>query len=127
MYFTIPGCDDGQVRLEAWELDTDTFVKISSIRIFDKDAKLLYSIDCPQKDYLLYVENHGDKHLASEFVKDDSYYLTLDFAKLLDGKFNPTTTYILEVRAECDSPQPSQIADFKVLQSDCSKNLNRSN
>ncbi|MGN0507503.1 MAG: serine hydrolase [Lachnospiraceae bacterium] len=109
MYFTIPGCDDGQVRLEAWELDTDTFVKISSIRIFDKDAKLLYSIDCPKKDYLLYVENHGDKHLASEFVKDDSYYLTLDFAKLLDGKFDPATTYILEVRAECDSPQPSQI------------------
>ena len=55
------------------------------------------------------MENHGEKRLASEFIKDDSYYLILDFANLLGDRFNPDDTYILEVRAECDSPQASQI------------------
>lgn len=109
MYFTVPGCDDGRVRLEAWELDTDTFVKIFSIKIYDKDANQLYSFDCPANKYLLYVENHGEKRLASEFIQDDSYYLILDFAKLLGERFKPDDIYIVEVRAECDSPQASQI------------------
>ena len=109
MYFTIPGCDDGKVRLEAWELDTDTFVKITSIKIFDKNAKELYSFPCSTNKYLLYVENHGEKRLAREFINDDSYYLTLNFAEILGEQFDPATTYILEVRAECDSPRASQI------------------
>ena len=110
MYFTIPGCDDGQVRFEAWELNTDTFVKITSMKIFDKNALELYSFAVPSSNkYLLYVENHGEKRHAGEFVKDGSYSLTLDFATLLGEQFDPAATYILEVRAECDSPQASQI------------------
>ena len=109
MYFTIPGCDDGKIRLEAWELDSDTFVKISSIKIFDKDAKELYSFAASTDRYLLYVENHGKKRHACEFIEDDSYYLSLDFAEMLGKCFDPTATYILEVRAECDSEKASQI------------------
>ena len=114
MYFTIPGCDDGKVRLEAWETDTDTFVKITSLRIFDTKAKELYSISAPapscnSTEYLLYVENHGEQRHAHEFIKDDSYYLALDFAEILGERFDPDATYILEVRAECDSPYASQI------------------
>ena len=109
MYFTIPGCDDGQIRLEAWEMDTDTFVKVTSMKIFDKEAKELYSFPVPASNYLLYVENHGEKRHACEFIKDNSYYLTLDFAEILGEQFDPAATYILEVRAECDSPNASQI------------------
>lgn len=109
MYFTVPGCDDGQIKLEAWELDTDTYVKLTSIKLFDKDAKELYSFPRHENGYLLYVENHGEKQLASDFITDDSYYLTLDFAKVLGNLFDPSSTYILEVRAECDSPLASQI------------------
>lgn len=109
MYFTIPGCDDGQIKLEAWEMDTDTFVKITSIKIFDKEAKELYSFPHRSNKYLLFVENHGEKQHACEFLQDDSYYLALNFAELFGGRFDPTATYILEVRAECDSPNASQI------------------
>lgn len=109
MYFTIPGCDDGRIKLEAWELDTDTFVKLTSIKIFDREAKELYSFPRPENGYLLFVENHGEKRLASDFIKDDSYYLTLDLEKILEKDFDPNATYILEVRAECDSPEASQI------------------
>lgn len=109
MFFTIPGCDDGKVRLEALEMDTHTFVKISSLKIFDKDAKDLHSFPCSKGEYLLYVENQAEKQHACEFIKDDSYYLTLDFAKILGSRFDPTATYILEVRAECNFPKASQI------------------
>lgn len=109
MYFTIPGCDNGLVRLEAWELDTDTTVKLTSLKIFDKEAKELYSFPCSNNNYLLYVENHGEKRQASDFIKDDSYYLLLDLTKILEKQFDPLATYFLEVRAECDSPKASQI------------------
>lgn len=109
MYFTIPGCDDGKVRLEAWELDTNTFVKITSVKIFDKDAKELYSFPRLKNEYLLFVENHGEKRHASEFIADDSYYLPLDFAEILGNQFDPAATYLLEVQAECDSERASQI------------------
>ena len=109
MYFTIPGCDDGQVCLEAWELDKDTSVKIKSMRIYDKDARELYSFTCPENNYLLFMENHGEKRYACELVKDNGYFLMLDFEKLLGDKFDAAATYILEVRAECDSPLASQI------------------
>jgi len=111
MYFTIPGCDDGKVQLEAWELDTDTFVKISSMKIFDKDAKELYSFAVPAAsgNCLLYVENHGDKQHAHEFIKDDSYFLSLDFTELLSENFDPAATYILEVWAKCDFQKASQV------------------
>lgn len=111
MYFTIPGCDNGWIKLEAWEMDTDAIVKITSIKIYEKDAKELYSFVTPASSnkYLLYVENHGEKRHACEFIEDDSYYLTLDFAEVLGNNFDPAATYILEVRAECDSPKASQI------------------
>jgi len=109
MYFTIPGCDDGRVRLEAWELDTNTFVKITSVKIFDKDSKELYSFPRLKNEYLLFVENHGEKRHACEFIENDSYYLTLDFSEILGNHFNPAATYIIEVRAECDSARASQI------------------
>ncbi|MBE5950451.1 MAG: MerR family transcriptional regulator [Lachnospiraceae bacterium] len=109
MYFTIPGCDGGKVRLEAWELDTDTCVKITSMKIFDKNARELCSFPSSENEYLLFVENHGEKRLAGEFVKDEGYYLSLDFGKMLGERFDAGTTYILEVHAECDSPHASQI------------------
>ena len=109
MYFTIPGCDDGKVRLETCEMDTDNIVKITYIKIFDKEAKELYSFPRRSNEYLLFVENHGEKQHACEFLQDDSYYLTLNFAELLGEQFDPAATYILEVRAECDSPNASQI------------------
>ena len=55
------------------------------------------------------MENHGKKRLASDFVKDGSYYLSLDFSKILGDKFDQSATYLLEARAECDTPQASQI------------------
>lgn len=109
MYFTIKGCDDGLVNLEAWELDTDTAVKLTSLKIFDTNAKELYSFPCPENGYLLFVENHEKKRLASDFVTDESYYLSLDFTKILGDQFDRSATYLLEARAECDTPQASQI------------------
>ena len=90
-------------------MDTDTTVKITSVKIFDKDAKELYSFPRPENEYLLFVENHGQKRHACEFIRDDSYYLPLNFTEILGKQFHPTATYILEVRAECSSPYASQI------------------
>lgn len=109
MYFVINGCDDGLVKLEAWEMDTDTCVKVHSMKLYDKDVTELHTFPAGENGYHLWVENHGEKRLASEFVEEDGYFLQLDLKKILGEQFDREAAYILEVKAECDGLPASQL------------------
>lgn len=106
MYYPIISCDDGYVKFEVWSMQSDSEVRVDSIRIFDKDAEELFSVEYPG---IIYVKNEGDERHASDFVTDGSYYYEMNLSDILKDNFDSKATYIAEVRAQCSEYTSAQL------------------
>ena len=109
MYFPVICCDDGYVKLEVWEMQSDTEVKVNSVKVFDENAKELYC----DKGRLIDVRNDGEECHAEQ-IADSRYYYELDLAKILGDNFDRTTKYVVEARAECP-PQEYTCAQLGMV------------
>ncbi|MCH5193652.1 MAG: serine hydrolase [Oscillospiraceae bacterium] len=106
MYYPIISCDDGYVKFEVWTMQSNSEVRVDSIRIFDKNAEELFSVESPG---LIYAKNDGEERHASDFVTDGSYYYEMNLSDILKDKFDNKTTYFAEVRAQCSEYKYAQL------------------
>lgn len=106
MYYPINGCDDGYVKFEVWTMDSGSEVKLTSIRIFDKNAEELYSVSSDKA--LIIIRNDGEQRHASDFCTEGCYY-EMDLAEMLGEKFESNASYYAELCAECSSETAAQL------------------
>ncbi len=100
MYYPIE-CDDGYFKVEIWEMFPGSEITVNSIKVFDENAKELYSAKVPEKGYFFTLRNDGEKRNAEEFAEEGSYYYEVNLSEILGSEFKPLGKYIAEVRAEC--------------------------
>lgn len=106
MYYPINCCDDGYVKFEVWTMDSGSEIKLTSIRIFEKNAEELYSVSSDEP--LINIRNDGEQRHASDFSAE-GYYYEINLAEILGNKFDRKTSYIAELRAECSSHTAAQL------------------
>lgn len=100
MYYPIE-CDDGYFKLEIWDMPQNSEIKVNSIKIFDEDARELYSEKVPESGYFISLRNDGEERHAEKFAEDGTYYYEINLSKIFKNEFKPLKKYIIEVRAEC--------------------------
>lgn len=106
MYYDVINCDDGYIKLEAWETDSGAEFSAYSVKVFDNSAKELYTADNNGEPYFE-IKNTGEKRQAVEFA--EKYFYELNLKDILGGKFNPGETYVIEVKAHCDTLKCAQL------------------
>ena len=106
MYFPIKSCDDGYVKFEVWTMQNGSKVCVDSIKIFDKNAEELFSVESPG---IIYAKNDGEERHASDFITDGSYYYEMNLSDILKEKFDNKATYIAEVRSQCEEYKYAQL------------------
>lgn len=106
MYFPISSCDDGYVKFEVWTMQSGSQVCVDSIKIFDKNAEELFSVESPG---IIYAKNDGEERHASDFITDGSYYYEMNLSDILKDKFDNKETYIAEVRSKCEEYRYAQL------------------
>lgn len=99
MYYPVQ-CDDGYFKLEVWDMQPNSEVKVFSIKIFDEECEELYSAEVPESGYFISLRNDGGERHAEEFAEDGSYYYEMNLSEILGDKFQPLGKYIVEVKAE---------------------------
>lgn len=99
MYYPVQ-CDDGYFKLEVWDMQPNSEVKVFSIKIFDEECEELYSAEVPESGYFISLRNDGGERHADEFAEDGTYYYEMDLSKILGDKFQSLGKYIVEVKAE---------------------------
>ena len=105
MYYPIISCDDGYVKFEVWTMQSGSEIRVDSIKIFDKNAEELFSVESPG----IYVKNDGEERHASDFIDDGSYYYEMNLSDILKDKFDNKATYVVEVRAQCEEYRSAQL------------------
>ena len=100
MYYPIE-CDDGYFKLEIWDMPQNSEIKVNSIKIFDEDARELYSEKLPKSGYFISLRNDGEERHAEEFAEDGTYYYEMNLSKIFKNEFKPLKKYIIEARSEC--------------------------
>lgn len=106
MYYDVKNCDDGYVKLEAWETDSGAEFDVYSVKVFDSAANELYNAD-NNGGYFIGIKNTGEKRQASEFA--EKYFYELDLKEILGDKFSTEETYFIETRAHCNTLQAAQL------------------
>lgn len=100
MYYPIE-CDDGYFKLEIWDMPQNSEIKVNSIKIFDEDARELYSEKLPKSGYFISLRNDGKERHAEEFAEDSTYYYEMNLSEIFKNEFKPLKKYIIEAKAEC--------------------------
>lgn len=100
MYYPLE-CDDGYFKLEVWDMNPNSEIKLTSVKVFDEDAVELYSPEVPESGYFISLRNNGEERHAEEFAEDGTYYYEVNLSEILGSEFKPLKKYIIEARAEC--------------------------
>lgn len=111
MYYPLE-CDDGYFKLEVWDMQPNSEIKLTSVKVFDEDAVELYSAEVPESGYFISLRNDGEERHAEEFAEDGAYYYEVNLSEIPKSEFKPLKKYIVEARAEC--PKYSSCTEAKL-------------